>query len=454
MLTFFRLLKVIGVTLMLFVRYNRIVADFYSAFERDYKTFRDFLKDIRTLKPDVVQAFKQYNSMSPRLYKNWAATQMNDFFTFRYYGALTRMVEKMQIDNAGTVVNDLLCGQSGVESEELIIELLKIKEIIIAEPGYLKLFDLQDEEILQQAPTALRVHLDEFIERFGDRTLEELKLETPNFRLNPAGFISLLRSFLGNQSTPESVAKRQQEIGHSAMQKVQKQLKGKYFRQLLFYFLLSKTRISIRNRENMRLRRARAYGLAKEFFDYIAEQLTNRGILAEKKDIFFLKIEEVEEICINHQYQKDWKSIVAERKGIYAGYATLTLPDRMVFNGDSIPYLHLHTMQSSSDQTLTGTGISAGILEAPCIVLTKPDYKAEVDGKILVTRMTDPAWVFLMSRAAGLISEKGSPLSHTAIVGRELGIPVIIGVTGATVKLKTGMVIRMDCAAGKVEVVK
>ena len=39
---------------------------------------------------------------------------------------------------------------------------------------------------------------------------------------------------------------------------------------------------------------------------------------------------------------------------------------------------------------------------------------------------------FLMIRAVGLISEKGSPLSHTAIVGRELGIPVIIGVNNAT----------------------
>lgn len=52
-------------------------------------------------------------------------------------------------------------------------------------------------------------------------------------------------------------------------------------------------------------------------------------------------------------------------------------------------------------------------------------------GKILVARSTDPGWVFLMIVSKGIIVEKGSVLSHTAIIGRELGIPTVVGVRNA-----------------------
>ena len=62
--------------------------------------------------------------------------------------------------------------------------------------------------------------------------------------------------------------------------------------------------------------------------------------------------------------------------------------------------------------------------------------------------MTDPGWVYLMNLSAGLIVEKGSILSHTAIIGRELGIPTIVTVPQATSLLKTGDKIEMDGETG------
>ena len=124
----------------------------------------------------------------------------------------------------------------------------------------------------------------------------------------------------------------------------------------------------------------------------------------------------------------------------------------MVFNGEQIPLQSIRHTFKNTDRVLYGTGISTGVVEAECIVLSKPDFDQPVQGKILVTRMTDPAWVFLMTRSVGLISEKGSSLSHTAIVGRELGLPVIIGATDATKILKTGMRIRMECDSGRIEI--
>ncbi len=80
-----------------------------------------------------------------------------------------------------------------------------------------------------------------------------------------------------------------------------------------------------------------------------------------------------------------------------------------------------------------------------------PQLDTNVQGKILISRMTDPGWVFLMTQAVGLVSEKGSLLSHTAIVGRELGIPVVVGVSGATSIIQDNERIELDGDLGIIQ---
>ena len=79
-----------------------------------------------------------------------------------------------------------------------------------------------------------------------------------------------------------------------------------------------------------------------------------------------------------------------------------------------------------------------------------PGDTASAEGCILVAHSTDPGWVFLMTAARGIIVEKGSVLSHTAIVGRELGIPTIVGVKDATRRIADGAMVFMDGGTGAV----
>ena len=69
-------------------------------------------------------------------------------------------------------------------------------------------------------------------------------------------------------------------------------------------------------------------------------------------------------------------------------------------------------------------------------------------GEILVARQTDPGWVVLFTGAAGLIVERGSLLSHSAIVARELGIPAVVAVPGVTAWLADGDEVEVDGAHG------
>lgn len=70
------------------------------------------------------------------------------------------------------------------------------------------------------------------------------------------------------------------------------------------------------------------------------------------------------------------------------------------------------------------------------------------DGDIIVTDMTDPAWVPAMKRCAGIVTNRGGRTCHAAIVCRELGLPAVIGCNDATTKLSTGQQITLDCSRG------
>ena len=102
---------------------------------------------------------------------------------------------------------------------------------------------------------------------------------------------------------------------------------------------------------------------------------------------------------------------------------------------------------------ITGTPCSNGIAEGEVLVIDSPQTAENAKDRILVTKMTDPGWVFLITMAKGIIAEKGSLLSHTAIISRELGVPSIVGVKKATGILRTGDTVRMNGGTGSIEVV-
>ncbi|MDT0194051.1 phosphoenolpyruvate synthase [Arthrobacter sp. AB6] len=84
-----------------------------------------------------------------------------------------------------------------------------------------------------------------------------------------------------------------------------------------------------------------------------------------------------------------------------------------------------------------------------CVIQDAKDIESFVDGSVLVTRMTDPDWVPVMQRAAGIVTDHGGPTSHAAIVSRELGVPAVVGTRNATETLPDGDPITLSCAEGE-----
>jgi pyruvate,water dikinase len=105
--------------------------------------------------------------------------------------------------------------------------------------------------------------------------------------------------------------------------------------------------------------------------------------------------------------------------------------------------------------TVTGFPGSAGVVEgAARVILVASDGARLRSGEVLVTNVTNVGWTPLFPRAAAIVTNVGAPLSHAAIVARELGIPAVVGCGTATEVIRDGDRVRVDGSAGVVQVLR
>ena len=92
-------------------------------------------------------------------------------------------------------------------------------------------------------------------------------------------------------------------------------------------------------------------------------------------------------------------------------------------------------------------------MEGTARVLSAADHGHLLQpGEVLVTAVTNVGWTPIFPRAAAVVTDVGAPLSHAAIVARELGLPAVVGCGNATMRIRTGDRVRVDGSAGVVEV--
>lgn len=106
--------------------------------------------------------------------------------------------------------------------------------------------------------------------------------------------------------------------------------------------------------------------------------------------------------------------------------------------------------RNDSGDVLTGSPVSPGVVEGLVHVVLDPRGAQLSPGEILVCPGTDPAWTPLFLTAGGLITEVGGVMTHGSVVAREYGIPAVVGVHQATLRLKDGQRLRMDGSTGEI----
>lgn len=417
---------------------------------------------------DADQLLATYEGLLADVLDHGAVTLVNDFFTFQLFEALGQRLTRWGLTDAPALLNDLLGGERGVESVEPARSLLRLARLVRQSPPLLARFQAETSDralwdALRQDPqaAAFRAALDEHVRRYGDRTVQELKLETPGLADDPALAIGLVRGALGgDDGRVEQLESREAGVRAAAEARLRRALAGHPLRRWLAAWLLERTRTTVKQRENLRLLRTRAYGLVKRVFRRLGARLHEAGLLPDPADVFLLTVDEVTGAVRGTLATRDLPGLVALRRRDQERYRQSEPAERIVLRGIALaapfpqatPPVALAPGQAG--ELLTGTGCAPGQVRARARVVTDPTGAPPPAGKVLVARATDPGWVFLMVQAAGLVVERGSPLSHTAIVGRELGIPTVVGVAGATQKIPDGALLELDGAAGTVRIVE
>ena len=347
-----------------------------------------------------------------------------------------------------------------------------------------------------------------YISAYGDRIVGELKLETRTYRTNeelldrwildsletenaekselPAAEQSMQKaygekdSFETDSIESDSAEKDGEETSRSEKSSEAKPRKS-------FLYLLAES--SCNNREISRLHRTRCFGLMRSIVDKIGEKTIGF-------DVYYLSLEELEEMLFSG---KDFSLKIAREKELRKAYERLPVVSRVKLLGKvdrdplagEIAVLNYESFKGkrniegqigkpgkdeehrkagkirqmekagkedgeSTPRVFLGRGVSKGIFRGEVLKIKRLQEirVAEAKGKILLSYSTDPGWFPYLNMAEGLITERGSLLSHSAILARELEKPAVVNIPNIMEELQSGDFVEIDGDLGICSVIK
>jgi pyruvate,water dikinase len=277
-----------------------------------------------------------------------------------------------------------------------------------------------------------------FLERFGHRGPQEMELSQPRWGEDHEILDRLIRQTAGsliNEGASE-------EPRHSAWEKIVAEAKLGALQRTALEPEVEHLRTYLALRETAKHHLMRGYALIRRLLVELDRRFSLQG------GIFFLTPDELPRLTAG----ENLTNVITQRRRRRSVVLSLEVPQ--VLFSDDLEAIG-RAVKLEGVEELKGVPLSAGVAEAPALVLERPDLDAvPVEPYILVCPSTDPAWVPLFVRAKGLVMETGGVLSHGAIVAREFGLPAVAGLAEITRRLRTGQRLRVDGASGVVNVLK
>ncbi|HEX6042628.1 PEP/pyruvate-binding domain-containing protein [Longimicrobium sp.] len=410
--------------------------------------------DLSAKSADALAAL--YRDLEEKLLRHWRAPLVNDFFAMIFFGVLVKLVEKWIPGAPPTLANDLLVGEGGIISTEPAKRVLELSARVAADPTLTALFETESDDArlwtrIGQAGDHADFHgeLRAYLDRFGDRCANELKLETLTHGDDPSFLVRLIRTYARAGAVRPQDGAHEAQVRASAEATVRSRLRG--LRRRAFFSVLRQARTRIRDRENLRFERTRVFGAVRRIFLGIGARLAESGRLDASRDVLYLRVDEIFAHLDGTGVTTDLRALAALRKAEFAAYERAPAPpDRFETHGPPTEFVAALAPAAAPSAELRGTGASPGVVRAPVRVVRDPNHAGELTGHILVAERTDPGWTLLFPAVEGILVQRGSLLSHSAIVARELALPCVVGIAGLLDTLRDGEMVEMDGTAGTI----
>jgi rifampicin phosphotransferase len=439
------------------LRFTARVADELDAFRARVREVLDPLAaaDFRAATPDELRG--HYERLDRELLSHWWGPMLNDSLAPHWTGLLRHMVSSWLPDTPPVALaNQLIAGGSDIVSAQPVRLLAALAGRAQGDARLYALLagDATGREVwdaLHADPAFAEVAggLREFLECFGDRCPDELKLEAASYADSPEALVQALRACAAAGHAPPASG---EELRAQAEALVRERLPAE--RSALFFAVVEQARQVVRERENNRFERTRAFGVIRRLFTTMGARLAGAGALADPRDVFYLTTVELFAWLDGHSASGDLRALVAARRAEFDAYRLLPEPPRrFATRGPPAlsalePFARRGGPPPGADGVLRGMGCCPGVVRAAVRVVRDPRQPGELAGRILVAEQTDPGWTLLFPAAAGVLVERGSLLSHAAVVARELGIPCVVAIPGLLDALRDGEEVEMDGATG------
>ncbi|HEY9856398.1 MAG TPA: phosphoenolpyruvate synthase [Stenomitos sp.] len=453
--------KVLYVVWRMLDNYRKIdqsVAWFQNNFNTVYNQYKTY--DWKAMRPDEIK--EAYHDLEQRLLWQWKAPILTDTSAMIFYGVLKKLCVSWCGDETGSLQNDLLCGEGEIESTEPTKAIMRMAIAAKADESLKSFFENHKESeiwaLLKQDERlkTMRDMVQDFLDKYGYRCMNELKLEEKNLKEDPSFVFSMVKNYLKMETLDiHAMEANEKRIRQEAEATIKRKLGGNPFRSILFMWVVKNARKHVKNRENMRFARTKVFGVLRDMFQSVGATFYNWELLDDSQDIFYLNLEEIWGFVQGTATCTDLRGLAALRKAEFDRYRAEDIDDRFKTYG-SVWYGNHFEGETPADQgssdpnILKGVSCCPGVVKHTVRVIRSPEDDMSLNGQILVAERTDPGWVPLYPAASGLLIERGSILSHSAIVARELGLPTIVGIKNLTKRIKDGQLVEMDARQGTV----
>lgn len=386
----------------------------------------------------------------------WGMGQYNPLL----HGVLEKLLRKWADDEHGELYQAIIGGLSDTRTAELNREIWDLARLASGDRDLTEVlrgdtaYPASREKTV--GATEFWSAFDAFLDRHGHRSSSR-EISAPRWNESPELVLGFVQAQLRCDPFPEDPrqtsarAKQRQEQALATAQ----QRAGRAVRKSLLRKVSARTQLFTSYRENQRYHLDYLTSHIRLLVLEQGRRLTERGILTEPFDVFYLTGEEFFRLVEDETIIEaaDVSALLAERRRHHQVHKDRR-PATFLFD-DVETEGEVDQPTDAGGDGLRGLGASRGVAKGPARAVTSlADLATVKPGDILVANNIDPGWTSVFPLIAGLVTETGGVLSHGAILAREYGIPTVTGVKDAVDKLESGSIVEVDGSAGAVRVLQ
>jgi len=383
-----------------------------------------------------------------------------------FFGILERFSQQVAKATGNPELNsqylEIARGLPNNVTTEMDLILWQTSKTMRSDPQSLDAFKTATAEELAAAyldgslPVTAQEAIAVFMGRYGARGPGEIDIGRSRWRENPTHVMNVLQSYLKIEEpdmAPDVVFERGAQAANASAEeliKAVRKLPGGAIKARLVRFAVSRYRALGGLREAPKFFAIRMMGIIRQGLLLSGQEFVESDELQSQDDFFFLYIKELDEIAENRKFTPELIQRICERRALREREMMRKQIPRILLS-DGTAYYEGIADPDGGSHSLLGDPVSPGLVEGKVRVILDPHQTQLEPGEIIVCPGTDPAWTPLFLAAGGLVMEVGGMMTHGSVVAREYGIPAVVGVSQATIRLTTGQPIRLNGTTGLIE---